>query len=1600
MGMARSAGQLMAGAARQSLRFAAAGTDAALSLREQLLWGPDRTAQAVREAAGTIRATADTLRGGASTLADWLDGCGAGGAVPRLLSPAAPGGSVPGGGAPGGQMPNPGRIAATAVAELADAGAGRSRRRVWSRAGRAHIEVRGLTRAAGSKIAAGVTAALREAEGVHWAEVNAVTQQILVSFDEDKVSIDTVLGIVEAVEEAHGAQDAAFDRAKPEIPGDPSAEYAVIAALTASLAGAGIAGAAKLLGITGLPRAVRLPVVFAQSHTRLRAEAEARLGALPAGLMFGLASAAVHAATADPFPLAVESAQNALAVLEARSVRLTWERRAAELSAHPPAEARAPRPARPAPLPPGPVEKAAERTSLGGLAAAGGVLAASRDADAAADLLLATTPKAVRLGREAFASSLAHELGRAGILLLDTAALRRLDRVSAVVIDSAALRADDGGSGQPGPGGHGGAPGGHQATKATKATKATRAIDPLADAVIRAARDCAQQVLLTDDPAVSDLLPWADDVVPSPASLAGRVRDLQAGGHGVLVVGCPGDDALADADVGIAITRGHRVSWTADILCGAGLADVWRLLRAVTAAREVSERSARLAMGGASLGALLEATGRDAALGITPVNGAAGIALLSGAASARTVARLQPPQPVLRERWHEMTAGQVREKLRRASGAGVTAVTAQQAEPAQARPAGPGSPATSRTVSRVPTGSAQARPAGPGSPAGPGGPGGVAALLARTVREELSDPLTPVLALGAAASAVIGSGVDAALVGGVMAGNALIGAAQRIGAERALRSLLLHERLPARLVMADGSVHRVSAAQLVPGDIIELRASDVVPADVRLLDSDRLEVDQATLTGESLPVPKSPEPTPGAELADRSCMLYEGTTVLTGSACAAVVATGEATEAGRAAAVAGRRHRETGVQASLAELTKIAIPATWAGGAAVTGLSLLRRIPFTESLASGIALAVAAVPEGLPIVATVSQLAAARRLSRSGVLVRSPRTLEALGRVDTFCFDKTGTLTEGRLRVTRLAGTQAADANLPAGDPFGRRVLRAASRACPQHDGVLAHATDRAIVEAARERLGPDREWTLWQELPFEASRGYSASLGADSSGAVLVMKGAPEVVADRCACDRGGRPLTPQRRGAVTRLVRGLAGDGLRVIAVAESRLHDTSLWDGQVRGAPSQARGARAEQPEPGNGRAADIGSLAAGMTLLGFVGISDAPRQGAAETVGRLVRAGVRVTMITGDHPVTASAVARQLGIPGSGTVLTGAELESLTERERLDRVPRAAVFARVSPEQKVRVIEALQQAGHVVAMTGDGVNDAAAIRLADVGIGIAGKGTAPARSAASLVLTDPDPARLVDMLAEGRSLWGRVRDAVSILVGGNAGEVAFTVLGTAAGGRAPLNTRQMLLVNMFTDMLPALAMALGPVGRPDGGDNDDELSAGPVTVSREEFGRTLLIRGGATAAGAGAAWYAGRPAGHRRAGTMGLGALVLTELGQTMLMGWRSPLVVGTCAVSAAALIGVVETPGVSQFFGCTPLGPAGWGIVAASSAAATAGSAVVPRLFPGHRTDGGGPSASVRQIPADEQSWTSPAGTGDGPPGRSAITRAADQGGYG
>jgi cation-transporting ATPase I len=1002
-------------------------------------------------------------------------------------------------------------------------------------------------------------------------------------------------------------------------------------------------------------------------------------------------------------------------------------------------------------------------------------------------------------------------------------------------------------------------------------------LDPHAEALLTAATEAGHRLVLSPHVGTREIAAAADEVTPGDEALADTVRRLQAEGHGVLVVSATDGPALLAADVAVApVLEGRAPAWGADLVTQPGLTDACRLVEATVMARAVSRRSVSTALTGNVLGALLAAVGsarygqRKAA---APGKTATTVTMIDGAWSAVRAARRPAPPPSVHTPWHALDPDDV---LRRLADL-------------------PGEPGPERHRLAAPVGRVTALPLVRGP-----------VRLARTVAAELSDPLTPILATGAAATAVLGESTDAILVGSVTVGNALISGVQRLRAETALESLLLDQDVTVHRE-TDGGREDVPGSALRIGDVVQVEAGAVVAADARLLEAVDLEVDESNLTGESLAVCKAVEATPGADVADRTCMVFDGTTVVAGRGRAVVVAVGPATQAGRAARAAGSAAPPAGVQARLGDLTRAVLPLTLAGGGAVALLGVLWGRPLREAVGSGLAVAVAAVPEGLPLVATVAQQSAARRLSRKGAVVRSARVLEALGRVDTVCFDKTGTLTENRLRVARL---------VPIGDEADENdVIRMAAEAAAEGDD-RAHETDRAVAEAADER-GLTQDQGPEAGLPFAAERGFSAALRDGR----LVVKGAPEVVLDRCSAAEG-----------VQQRVQELAADGLRVLAVA----------DRMVEGRPD------------------DLDDAARGLTLRGLIGLADTLRGSSVAAVEQLRAAGVRVVVATGDHPETAAAIAAQAGIPDADRVVTGAELARASDTERADLVRTAAVFARLSPEQKVSLVAALRRAGATLAMTGDGVNDAAAIRLADVGVGVSGAESPAARTAADLVLTDLDLTRLVDAIAEGRAMWSRVRDAVSVLVGGNAGEVAFTVLGTVFGGRAPLGTRQLLLVNLLTDMFPALAVAVAAPRAAAVEDADGPfaghplaavLLAGPQRGFTDTVRRMVLVRGAATTLGATGAWATGRLTGtFGRAGTMGLAALIATQLGQTAWAGRRSPLVLVTAAASLAVLFVVVQTPGVSRFFGCRPLDPVSWLIVLGWAAVGTATAEIAPGVI--------------------------------------------------
>ncbi len=800
------------------------------------------------------------------------------------------------------------------------------------------------------------------------------------------------------------------------------------------------------------------------------------------------------------------------------------------------------------------------------------------------------------------------------------------------------------------------------------------------------------------------------------------------------------------------------------------------------------------------------------------------------------------------------------------------------------------------------------------------------AQLAEAIADEFFNPLTPLLAAGAGLSALVGSGADAALVAGVVGLNALVGGVQRFRTEQAIRHLTRTTRRRA-LVRRDSKLVELDASKLVHGDVVLLTAGDIVPADCRIIEAASLEVDASSLTGESLPVVKDELPSFEPHVADRSCILFEGTSIATGRATAVVVAVGAETEARRGAAMPRTDHSQGGVESRLRSLMSLTGPIALGAGVGVVGGGLFRGRKMEDLVGSGVSLAVASVPEGLPLLATGAQLSAAARLSARGALVRNARCIEALGRVDVICLDKTGTLTEGRIELSTVSDG-VVDERI--GELGGARlsVLAAGLRATSDTRQAHVHAdpTDKSLFRsAAKEMIGADYEcdgWIRTSELPFEAGRSYHAVSATTLSGSLLAIKGAPEAILPRCTYWQGkeATPLAPEARIKLDEKAKELALKGLRVLAVAQQSIDDTSAT----------------EQSHLDN------------LVFYGFLAFSDPVRCLAKTAIARLQRAGVDVIMLTGDHPHTAKAIATELGMLRGRKVVTGAALTGITNDELDALLSEVRVFARVTPSHKVRIVKALQRAGRVVAMAGDGANDAPAIRLAHVGIAIGEHCTAAARGAADMVLADERIETIVDAIAEGRAMWTAVRDAVSILVGGNFGEIGFTLAAGLVDGRPPLHARQLILVNLLTDVAPAMAIALRP---PSQATLASLTHEGPDALLGRPLNRDIANRAVITALGAGSAWLLGRMTGSAaRARTIGLAALVGTQLGQTLVSGGLTVPVILTSVGSALLLVAIVQTPAISHFFGCRPLGPLGWTTALGASAAATSAAGHSSRLI--------------------------------------------------
>ncbi len=705
--------------------------------------------------------------------------------------------------------------------------------------------------------------------------------------------------------------------------------------------------------------------------------------------------------------------------------------------------------------------------------------------------------------------------------------------------------------------------------------------------------------------------------------------------------------------------------------------------------------------------------------------------------------------------------------------------------------------------------------------------------LMRILRE-FHHPLIYVLLAAGAITAGLGEYVESAVIFGVVLINAIVGFIQESKAEAALEGLRSMVRTHAKVVR-DGRERTVPSDELVPGDLVLLDAGDKVPADLRLTRLVELRVNESALTGESVSVTKDEVVLPEAiPVADRRNMAYSGTLVTTGSGAGIVVATGAETELGEIHRLVGAAETlATPLTQKLAGFSKILTVGILALAAVTFGVGLLRGQDAVETFTAAIALAVGAIPEGLPAAVTITlAIGVARMARRRGVIRRLP-AVETLGSTTVICSDKTGTLTEnqmtvrtvwtpgGRYEVTGSGYTPDGTLQDTAGTPVSADTDQAlrwsllAGAACndaalTEHDGrwdIVGDPTEGAmLVVAAKAGLGTDRVAELLPRLatiPFSSERQYMATLHREITaghpqGRVVLIKGAVERMLDLCGgqLDTDGT-VRPLDRTTVLHAADDLAGRGLRVLATAMRPATSRDEFDPDEFGE----------------------GTLSGSLVLTGLQAMLDPPRAAAAAAVAACHTAGIAVKMITGDHAATATAIAGQIGLldeheRGQGVVLTGTDLAALPAEELPEAVDRASVFARVSPEQKLRLVEALQARGHVVAMTGDGVNDAPALRQAGIGVAMGESGTEVAKDAADMVLTDDDFATIEAAVEEGRGVFDNLTKFITWTLPTNIGEGLVILAAIMFGAALPILPTQILWINMTTAVALGLMLAFEP------------------------------------------------------------------------------------------------------------------------------------------------------------------------------------------
>ena len=731
---------------------------------------------------------------------------------------------------------------------------------------------------------------------------------------------------------------------------------------------------------------------------------------------------------------------------------------------------------------------------------------------------------------------------------------------------------------------------------------------------------------------------------------------------------------------------------------------------------------------------------------------------------------------------------------------------------------------------------------------------------------QFKDFLVIILMVAAAVSAMMGKLESTLVIIAVLIINALLGTIQHVKAEQSLKSLKALSA-PSSKVLREGCLIEIPSSEVVVGDILIVEAGDFIAADARIIESNSLQISESALTGESVSVEKVIEPISKDDVAigDRVNMIFSSSHVTYGRGKAVVTGVGVSTEIGHIASLLkSAQEKATPLQENLNNFGKKLAILIIIISSIVFGLSLYRGAPIMDSLMFAISLAVAAIPEALSSIVTIVLAFGTRKLAEENAIIRKLHSVESLGSISIICSDKTGTLTQNKMTVqkiftdNKLIDVDAIDKE----NSLHYKLVMAGllcSDAITTKEKEIGDPTEIALVDLG-ERLHLDemivREVTpRISELPFDSDRKLMTTLQHIDGKSVVFTKGAMDVLLDRSThieTAQGVRLITQEDKDIYNQINFELANQGLRVLAFAWKEVEENTLTF--------------AHEDE---------------MILFGLVAMMDPPRAESKGAVESCIAAGIKPIMITGDHKVTASAIARQIGILQEGDqALEGADIEHLTEEELIALVPKVSVYARVSPEHKIRIVSAWQALGHVVAMTGDGVNDAPALKRADIGIAMGITGTEVAKDAANMVLTDDNFATIIKAINNGRSIYGNIKNAVRFLLSGNTAGILAVVYTSIMGLMAPFSPVHLLFINLLTDSLPAIAIGLEPANS---GLMKEKPRNAKTPILDRAFGLQVLFEGTIIAVVTMIAYYLGYQNGsHRESMTMAFATLSLSRL----------------------------------------------------------------------------------------------------------------------